>query len=72
MYKRQDSTLTTSTKSSNDILVEAEQEWLANPALAIDKYKSIVLNDTISESGLRAAYFLAYNYDYNFVRPDSA
>ena len=67
-----DSTLTTSTKSSNDILVEAEQEWLANPALAIDKYKSIVLNDTISESGLRAAYFLAYNYDYNFVRPDSA
>ncbi|GIS47755.1 MAG: hypothetical protein Ct9H90mP20_4250 [Candidatus Neomarinimicrobiota bacterium] len=35
-------------------------------------YKEIVNNDTVSQSGLKAAYFLAYNYDYTFFYPDSA
>ena len=70
MYKRQ--SLFSSVKTSNDVLVEAENEWIKNPALAIDKYKSIVVSDSLSESGLKAAYFLAYNYDYIFVDLDSA
>ena len=52
--------------------IEAEKKWQTDPLLAIDLYKSIVSSDWTSESGLRAAYFLAYNYDHNFVRPDSA
>ena len=67
-----DSSLSKDIKTSNDILVEAEKAWRVNPDMALNKYKSIVSNDTISESGLRAAYFLAYNYDYNYVVPDSA
>ena len=67
-----DSSLSKNIKTSNDILVEAEKAWRINPDMALNKYKSIVSNDTISESGLRAAYFLAYNYDYNYVVPDSA
>ena len=67
-----DSSLFSSVKTSNDVLVEAENEWIKNPALAIDKYKSIVVSDSLSESGLKAAYFLAYNYDYIFVDLDSA
>ena len=67
-----DSSFTNNIKTSNDILLEAEKAWKINPDLALNKYKSIVYSDTISESGLRAAYFLAYNYDYNYVVPDSA
>ena len=67
-----DSSFSNDIKTSNDILIEAEQKWKIDPVLAIDLYKSIVNSDSTSESGLRAAYFLAYNYDYNFVRPDSA
>ena len=67
-----DSSFSANTKTSNDVLMEAENEWKINPILAMDKYKSIVNSDSVSESGLKAAYFLAYNYDYKFARPDSA
>tara|TARA_B100000941_G_scaffold249473_1_gene195387 strand:- start:6435 stop:8153 length:1719 start_codon:yes stop_codon:yes gene_type:complete len=67
-----DSSFSNDIKTSNDVLIEAEQKWKVDPVLAIDIYKSIVSSDSTSESGLRAAYFLAYNYDYNFIRPDSA
>ena len=59
-------------KTSYDILIKAEKQWDKNQILALDVYKSIVNSDTTSESGLNAAYFLAYNYDYYFTRPDSA
>ena len=62
----------TNLETSNDFLIKAEEKWNNDQILALDIYKSIVNNDTISESGLNAAYFLAYNYDYKFIRPDSA
>ena len=69
---KSDSSMSNNIKTSNDILIEAEKIWKINPDLALRKYKNIVYNDSISESGLRAAYFLAHNYDYNYVVPDSA
>ena len=69
---KSDSAFFSKQKTSNDILIKAEKQWGKNQILALDVYKSIVNNDTTSESGLNAAYFLAYNYDYNFIRPDSA
>ena len=69
---KSDSSLSNNIKTSNDILIEAEKIWKINPDLALRKYKNIVSKDSISESGLRAAYFLAHNYDYNYVVPDSA
>jgi hypothetical protein len=35
-------------------------------------YRNIILTDSKSETAARAAYFLAYNYDYTFYEPDSA
>lgn len=69
---KSDSSLSNNIRTSNDILIEAEKIWKINPDLALRKYKKIVFKDSISESGLRAAYFLAHNYDYNYVMPDSA
>ena len=69
---KSDSSLSNNIKTSNNILIEAEKIWKINPDLALRKYKNIVSKDSISESGLRAAYFLAHNYDYNYVVPDSA
>ena len=69
---KSDSSMSNNIKTSNDILIEAEKIWKINPDLALRKYKNIVSKDSISESGLRAAYFLAHNYDYNYVVPDSA
>ena len=38
----------------------------------MDNYREIVNTDTISETSARAAYFLAYQYDRFWVKPDSA
>jgi hypothetical protein len=38
----------------------------------LDSYREIISEDTVSESSVRAAYFLAYQYDYNLIQPDSA
>ncbi len=60
------------TSTSDEKLVMAERKWNDNPALAMDGYREIVIEDTASESSAQAAYFLAYQYDYYFVQPDSA
>ena len=60
------------TSTSDEKLVMAERKWNDNPALAMDGYREIVIEDTVSESSAQAAYFLAYQYDYYFVQPDSA
>ena len=60
------------TSTSDEKLVTAERKWSDNPALAMDGYREIVIEDTVSESSAQAAYFLAYQYDYHFVKPDSA
>jgi len=67
-----DSTLISNQKTSQDLLLNAEKTWSSDRFLALNIYKEIVNNDTVSQSGLKAAYFLAYNYDYTFVYPDSA
>ena len=38
----------------------------------MDGYREIVIEDTVSESSVKAAFFLAYQYDHYFVQPDSA
>jgi tetratricopeptide (TPR) repeat protein len=58
--------------NSDKNLVLAEKKWLNDPILALDQYKEIIGLDTLSESSAKAAYFLAYQYDYKFVKADSA
>jgi hypothetical protein len=60
------------TSTSDEKLLTAERKWNDNPALAMDGYREIVIEDTVSESSVKAAYFLAYQYDHYFVQPDSA
>ena len=38
----------------------------------MENYLEIVNSDTISEISAKAAFFLAYQYDYFWVKPDSA
>ena len=54
------------------MLRQGELEWLINPTNALPHYRNIILTDSQSETAARAAYFLAYNYDYTFYEPDSA
>ena len=67
-----DSSYQTDGPTSDSRLVLAEKSWLIDPVLALDGYREIITADTISETSAKAAYFLAYQYDYNYVRPDSA
>jgi len=67
-----DSTFSALDLNSDKNLVVAENKWLNDPILALDKYKQIIKIDTLSESSAKAAYFLAYQYDYKFVKADSA
>ena len=67
-----DSSYQTDGPTSDSRLVLAEKSWLKDPVLALDGYREIITTDTISETSAKAAYFLAYQYDYNYVRPDSA
>ena len=60
------------TSTSDEKLLTAERKWNDNPALAMDGYREIVIEDTVSESSVKAAYFLAYQYDHYFVQRDSA
>ncbi len=69
---RSDSTYATDKSNSDNQLVSAEAQWKKDPILAMDNYKEIVITDTVSEAGAKAGYFLAHQYDYEFVRPDSA
>ena len=67
-----DSTLSSDKKNSQTLLLNAEKIWPSDKILSLSLYKEIIKSDTTSLSGLRAAFFLAHNYDYNFVSPDSA
>ena len=67
-----DSTFNSLDLNSDKHLVLAEKKWLNDPILALDKYKEIINIDTLSETSAKAAYFLAYQYDYKFVKADSA
>ena len=59
--------------SSSDLkLVQAETSWEKDPIIAMDNYREIVNSDTVSETSAKAAYFLAYQYDRYWVKPDSA
>ena len=59
--------------SSSDLkLVQAETSWEKDPIIAMDNYREIVNSDTVSETSAKAAYFLAYQYDPFWVKPDSA
>ena len=57
---------------SVDLLIEAENKWQKDPVLAMENYREIVDTDTVSDISAKAAYFLAYQYDYFWVEPDSA
>ena len=67
-----DSSIATGKSNSDHQLVSAEAQWEIDPILAMDNYKEIVSTDTVSEASVKAAYFLAHQYDYEFIRPDSA
>ncbi len=54
------------------MLIEAENKWQKDPVLAMENYREIVDADTVSDISAKAAYFLAYQYDYFWVEPDSA
>tara|TARA_B100000902_G_scaffold374890_1_gene404297 strand:- start:195 stop:1178 length:984 start_codon:yes stop_codon:yes gene_type:complete len=53
-------------------LSKAEKLWKTNPTDALVEYKNIINTDSLSEYSASAAYFLAFQYDYNFVLIDSA
>jgi hypothetical protein len=53
-------------------LVNAEASWASDSIFALDKYREIIIGDTVSASSVKAAFFLAYQYDYNIIQPDSA
>ena len=53
-------------------LLKAEKLWNTNPTDALVEYKNIINTDSLSEYSASAAYFLAFQYDYNFVLLDSA
>ena len=69
---KSDSSYKMSNELSLDKLIEAENKWQKDPVLAMGNYLEIVNSDTISEISAKAAYFLAYQYDYFWVKPDSA
>jgi len=71
-YLRKSLDLPVDEGSVQALLRQGELEWLINPSNALTYYKKIILKDSQSETASRAAYFLAYNYDYTFYEPDSA
>ena len=67
-----DSTFNSIDNNSDKNLVLAEKNWKKDPIFALDSYREILDIDSLSESSAKAAYFLAYQYDYRFVKIDSA
>jgi len=67
-----DSTYSKGESSSDLKLIQAEKKWSKDPIIAMDNYREIVNSDTVSETSAKAAYFLAYQYDRLWVKPDSA
>ncbi len=71
-YLRKELELPVDSDSPQALLRRGEMEWLINPDVALKLYKGILKLDLTSETSARAAYFLAFNYDYTFYEPDSA
>ena len=67
-----DNSYTPVTTTSDQQLVNAEASWASDSIFALDKYREIIIGDTVSASSVKAAFFLAYQYDYNIIQPDSA
>ena len=71
-YLRKALNLPVDPESVQAILRQGELEWLVNPSNALTFYRDIIIKDSQSETASRAAYFLAYHYDYTFFEHDSA
>jgi len=71
-YLRKDLDLPVDPGSVQALLRQGELHWLIQPEKALGYYKEIIQKDSASETSARAAYFLAYHYDYTFFNPDSA
>ena len=54
------------------LLTSSETNWHLNRPLALKQYKQIIISDSTSAISARAAYFLAYHYDYTDNNADSA
>ncbi|MFQ6678305.1 MAG: hypothetical protein ACE5D0_08285 [Fidelibacterota bacterium] len=71
-YLRKSMNLPDDPGSVQSLLRQGELQWLIKPENALTFYKEIVQKDSTSETSARAAYFLAYHYDYTFSERDSA
>jgi len=71
-YLRKTLDLPLDSESVQAMLRQGELEWLVNPANALTFYRKIIHEESQSETAARAAYFLAYHYDYTFFKQDSA
>jgi len=60
------------TDELNQLLLKAESSWSSNDPAALNHYKTILEQDSLSPVGVRAAFFLAYNYDNIYHNADSA
>ena len=54
------------------LFFKAEKLWSSNPVLSMELFKDVLYSDSLSELSASAAYFLGYQYDYNFAQLDSA
>ncbi len=71
-YLRKTLDLPFDSESVQAMLRQGELEWLVNPANALTFYRKIIHQESQSETAARAAYFLAYHFDYTFYKQDSA
>jgi len=71
-YLRKSMDLPADPGSVQSLLRQGELQWLIKPKNALAYYKEIIQKDSTSETSARAAYFLAYHYDYTFSERDSA
>ncbi|MBC8322121.1 MAG: tetratricopeptide repeat protein [Candidatus Marinimicrobia bacterium] len=71
-YLRKALNLPVDPESVQAMLRQGELEWLVNPSYALTYYRNIIQKESQSETAARAAYFLAYHYDYTFFEQDSA
>ncbi|MFQ6612478.1 MAG: tetratricopeptide repeat protein [Fidelibacterota bacterium] len=57
---------------NSQLLREAEFSLLTDTTKALEKYRQVTVSDTVSDSGLLAAYFLGNYFDYEANQVDSA
>jgi TolA-binding protein len=54
------------------LLLESETALENDTTLALNKYRQVVITDSVSDAGLLAAYFLGHYFDYEAYQADSA